>query len=96
MPPSKPTLLSLAASISEAAQAITTYLEDHGHPAPSFSETGLDTYPKDPKLTGLRFQLIDAASDMRHLALGPADFNFLQPLFVRASGASGQQTVLQS
>lgn len=78
----EPTLASLAASISDAANAITKYLADNGHPAPSFQEEGLERYPKDPQLMGLRFQLIEATSDLYHMALGPEDMAFMQPLFV--------------
>lgn len=78
----EPTLASLAASISDAANAIAKHLEDNGHPAPSFQEEGLERYPKDPQLMGLRFQLIEATSDLYHMALGPEDMAFMQPLFV--------------
>jgi hypothetical protein len=83
MTSSEPTLNSLAASICEAAKSITAYLEENGHTTPSFNEGGLENYPRDPKLMGLRFQLIEATSDLHHLALGPAEFSFLQPFFVR-------------
>ncbi|KAF7548437.1 hypothetical protein G7Z17_g7058 [Cylindrodendrum hubeiense] len=76
----EPTLTSLAASISDAAKGITKYLEDNGHPAPSFQESGLERYPKDPQLLGLQFQLIEATSDLYHLALGPEMMVFMQPI----------------
>lgn len=82
---SEPTLNCLAAAISETTKALTAYLEQNGHSTPSFEEGGLEQYPKDAMVTGLRFQLLEAASDLYHLALGPADMGFLQPLFVSIS-----------
>ncbi|KAL6406909.1 hypothetical protein AUP68_09723 [Ilyonectria robusta] len=78
---SEATINCLAEAISETAKALTAYLEQNGHSAPSFEEGGLEQYPKNELVTGLRFQLLEAASDLYHLALGPADMGFLQPLF---------------
>ena len=79
---SKVVFLGLAQSIYEASQGVADFLDDNGFEAPSFEEGGLEHYPKNPQFSNLRFKLIDAVSDLYHLALGPADMGFLQPLFV--------------
>ncbi|KAI5464393.1 putative O-methyltransferase [Mariannaea sp. PMI_226] len=82
MTSNNPSLASLAATISEAATALTALLDKNGLPAPSFAEDGLEDYPKLPELMGPRLQLLDAAADMFRLALGPNDFSFMNPLFL--------------
>ncbi|KAH7208524.1 O-methyltransferase-domain-containing protein [Fusarium oxysporum] len=75
-----PSLESLAATISETANALSAKLKESACPAPSFAEDGLVEYPKLPELNGLRFQLIDAAADLYRLALGPTDNSMFAPL----------------
>ncbi|EMT74665.1 Sterigmatocystin 8-O-methyltransferase [Fusarium odoratissimum] len=77
-----PSLESLAATISETANALSAKLKESACPAPSFAEDGLVEYPKLPELNGLRFQLIDAAADLYRLALGPTDNSMFAPLHV--------------
>lgn len=77
-----PTLKGLAATISQAANAITSYLDAHNAPAPSFTEDSPAEYPSVPKVQGPRLQLIEALSDMMFLAMGPAEFCFMKPVFV--------------
>ena len=77
-----PSLESLAATISETANALSSKLKDSGLPPPSFAEDGLVEYPNVPELIGLRFQLIDAAADLYRLALGPTDNSIFAPLHV--------------
>ncbi|KAH7121576.1 O-methyltransferase-domain-containing protein [Dactylonectria macrodidyma] len=77
---SQPTLLSLAALISDSTRAITSHLNENGHALPSFEEDGLKRYPHDPELRRLRLQLVEAASDLYQLAVGAADMCFLQPM----------------
>lgn len=76
------TLKSLAATISETTDAISSVLESNNHPQPSFSEDGPLDYPKHPELAGLRFKLVDATLDMYRLAMGPSDMAFAHPLYV--------------
>ncbi|KAK2923172.1 Winged helix-like DNA-binding domain superfamily [Fusarium oxysporum f. sp. vasinfectum] len=75
-----PSLESLAATVSETANALSAKLKESACPAPSFAEDGLVEYPKLPELNGLRFQLIDAAADLYRLALGPTDNSMFAPL----------------
>ncbi|KAH6876328.1 S-adenosyl-L-methionine-dependent methyltransferase [Thelonectria olida] len=77
-----PSLTSLAEAISQASSALASKLEQDGHAAPSFTEDGLAEYPKSPEILGLRMQLLDAATDMYRLALGPTDASFLGPIFL--------------
>ncbi|KAK0614953.1 O-methyltransferase-domain-containing protein [Bombardia bombarda] len=80
------TLESLAAAVSQAAKAITSYLNAHSLTLPSFSEDGPADYPKAPELSEARFQLLESLMDMTHLALGPTDFSLTQPLFANHDG----------
>jgi hypothetical protein len=81
----QPTLVGLAATITETAQAITRHLEANSLPIPSFAENGPAAYPPAPEILGPRFQLLEALTDMFHLAMGPSDLTFMQPLLVSFS-----------
>lgn len=76
------TLKSLAATISEAADAISSALESNNHPQPSFAQDGPIDYPKEAGIAALRPKLIDATLDLYRLAMGPTDLAFSQPLHV--------------
>lgn len=80
---SNPTLNSLAETIAQAANTITSYLEFNNLPAPSFSENGPASYPMAPEVQDARLQLLGALSDMTHLTMGPESFSILQPIYVR-------------
>jgi len=82
MPEDQPTLDSLAATISQAAQVITSYHDANGLFAPSFAEDSPFSYPQVPEIINARTQLIDATFDLHQLILGASDGIFLQPLFV--------------
>ncbi|SPO05440.1 related to sterigmatocystin 8-O-methyltransferase precursor [Cephalotrichum gorgonifer] len=86
MAEANPTLTELAATISEAAQALTSYLEANNLPAPSFAEDGPADYPKAPEVIGARFQLLGALHDLVHLAMGPTEYPFIQPIYWNHDG----------
>ena len=77
-----PTLKNLAATISQTANAITSYLDAQNAPTPSFAEDSPVEYPSVPEVQGPRLQLIEALSDMILLAMGPAEFCFMKPVYV--------------
>lgn len=81
---SEPTLNGLAATITEAAKAITCYLEANGLPTPSFAEDSPPGYPRVPDVAIPRLNLINALFELQHLILGPFDDIFTTPLFVCA------------
>lgn len=77
-----PTLKVLAETISQTAKAITSYLDAHDIPTPSFAEDSPTDYPSVPEVQGPRLKLIEALSDMMLLAMGPTDFCFMKPIYV--------------
>jgi hypothetical protein len=85
MAESGPTLNGLAAAITQAASAISSYIEEHKLPAPSFAENGPEKYPRAPEVQFARLQLLDAATDLLHLAMGPESYSLMYPIFVSRS-----------
>ena len=71
MASSGPTLEELSAQISSSVAAITAYLKNNGGKAPTFAADGLHEYPPAPEIMGPRLALIEAASDLVQLAMGP-------------------------
>ncbi|KAF4989556.1 hypothetical protein F66182_16642 [Fusarium sp. NRRL 66182] len=78
-----PNFESLAATISESSDAITSFLKSRNLPTPSFDENGPADIPKDPEVQGARLQLLGALTDMLHLAMGPAFYSLFSPVWVR-------------
>lgn len=85
MTESGPTLNSLAAVITQATSTISSYIDENKLPAPSFAENGPQTYPMAPEVQFARLQLLDAATDLLHLAMGPANYSLMYPVFVSKS-----------
>ena len=78
-----PNFESLVATISESSSAITSFLSSNKLPTPSFDENGPVGLPPDPEVQGARLQLLGALTDMLHLAMGPAFYSLLSPVWVR-------------
>jgi len=71
-----PTLKDLATIINKSVSLIDTCFENSSLPKPSFSIDGLRKWDH-PELQGAqesRIALIDAATDLLHLALGPNEY----------------------
>ena len=64
----------LSAQISENVASIMGFLRTNGHPEPSFAVDGPPSYPNVPEIMGPRAALVQAASDLLHLALGPDQY----------------------
>ncbi|GAM42008.1 O-methyltransferase [Talaromyces pinophilus] len=73
MAESGPTFNSLAAAITQATSTISSYIDEHKLPAPSFAENGPEIYPMAPEVQFARLELLDAATDLLHLALNNHD-----------------------
>lgn len=82
MPESDPTLNGLAAAITQAASTISSYIDEHKLPAPSFAEDGPERYPMAPEVQIARLQLMESATDLLHLAMGPESYSLMHPVFV--------------
>ena len=77
---SGPTLNGLAATITQAASTISSYLDKHKLPAPSFAEDGLERYPMAPEVQLARLKLLESATDLLHLAMGPESYSLMNPV----------------
>ncbi|OAA66910.1 O-methyltransferase, family 2 [Niveomyces insectorum RCEF 264] len=77
----QPTLQSLAQKITEATNALASYLAANDLPAPSFDENGPEDHPKAPEFQIVRGQLLDAMTDLHHLVSGPTDYASLTACF---------------
>lgn len=76
------TLGSLLAKVTELTTALTSHLESDGLPSVSFAADSKAEYALGPELTGARMKLIEALTDMLHLAKGGKDFIFMESLTV--------------
>lgn len=85
MAESSPTLNGLAAAITKAASTISSYIDEHKLPAPSFAEDGPERYPTAPEVQLARLQLLESATDLLHLAMGPESYSLMSPVFVSTS-----------
>ncbi|KAF2402081.1 S-adenosyl-L-methionine-dependent methyltransferase [Trichodelitschia bisporula] len=73
MPPSE--LTTLASRISALTTELTTLLTAANAPSPSLTSlTAPETYPPDEAAQATRLALIDAATQLRDLAIGPAEW----------------------
>ena len=80
----EPSLESLAETIGQLSKTITSYLSLNGFAQPSFAIDAPPSYPPAPEVQGPRLMLIQALTDMLHLAYGSNDFLFQHTsLFVR-------------
>ena len=77
-------LLDLTAKITANARAIEDYLQNNGHNPPSFVDQGQLGYPLAPELIELQETLLATATDLIHLACGPAIFYRVTALGVSA------------
>ena len=75
-------LASLAAKVVELTNTLTAYLESNGLPSVTFAADSEAEYALESELTGPRMKLIEALTDMLHLAKGGKDFIFMESLTV--------------
>jgi hypothetical protein len=93
---SNPTIVELAEQIKLAATTIDGFLKEHSHDTPSFLASSPVDYPDSPELMGLRASLIQGATDILHLALGPLGFVRYQALTVCISRVEKQESVMRT
>jgi hypothetical protein len=79
-----PSLPDLASAISLQVSTITKFLRDSGFLQPSFDVGGgrEREFPANPEIEQAYMGLIESASDLLHLALGPKRYMALVPLYV--------------
>lgn len=75
-------LVDLATKIGELTATINSYLKENNLPGPSFKKDAPLRLPNAPEVQGARFELVEAALDLYHLAAGPADYLFWQSKLV--------------
>lgn len=82
---SQPTLVELAAKVTELSETFTKYLKENNVPAPTFAADSPTSY-KDlgPEVFTLRQTLIDTLQDMWILTQGPSEsvFNYVHSVRV--------------
>lgn len=85
-----PSLEELASAISSQASTITKFLQNNGMPQPSFTVDGgrKREFPDNPEIEQAYMGLIESASDLLHLALGPKKYMTFMPLYVSYSLSS--------
>lgn len=73
--PSSVSLEQLASTISSATSTITKFLQDNGHPQPSFAADSPTDFPAEAPLevATARIDLLTAARQLQFLALWPKD-----------------------
>jgi len=70
-----PSLKELASTISSQISIIDDFLEKNALPQPSFAPYGLRNWEgADGQVQAARMHLIEAATDILHLAMGPSDY----------------------
>jgi 6-hydroxytryprostatin B O-methyltransferase len=69
-------LQELAAAITSQVSTITQYLEKNGLPQPSFAVEGPRSreFSDNPEIEKAYMELVESASDLLHLALGPEKY----------------------
>jgi 6-hydroxytryprostatin B O-methyltransferase len=79
-----PSLLELASAITSQVSIINEFLQNNGLPQPSFAVDGLRTreFPENPEIQQAYMELVESASDLLHLALGPENYVASVPLQV--------------
>lgn len=77
------TLESLAAKVGELTNAVTSCMKSLGLPPVSFAAGSSAEYPMAMELTGPRSKLVEALTDMLHLAKGGKDVILYDSLAVR-------------
>jgi 6-hydroxytryprostatin B O-methyltransferase len=77
-----PSLKDLAALISAQSSKISDFVEKNDLPQLSFAVDGLRdrSFNGDLEAQGARVALIEAATDILHLAIGPEDYMKYQPI----------------
>jgi hypothetical protein len=78
-----PSLKELALTITSQVSTINNFLEKNALPQPSFAVDGPASLPEDLEVQSARLALIEAATDMLHLAMGPLDYMRWQPLTLK-------------
>ncbi|KAL7943599.1 O-methyltransferase domain-containing protein [Trichoderma barbatum] len=80
------TLEGLAVRVLNLTTALTTALQEHNSPQPSFSRDAPDFLSPAPEVQGPRLQLVETLTKMLHLATGPTEYLIQQCLFPNADG----------
>lgn len=75
----QPSLQETVDLIASTAKEIQHHLAEIGENAPSFASDGLmgwpsDSQPNDPLMERLRSELVQCATDLLHLAIGPNQY----------------------
>lgn len=71
---SPPSIISLAATISEATAIVNEYFESHNLPVPSFDISGparISIPPNEKEVSKAYTDVLSATMELHHLMLGP-------------------------
>jgi hypothetical protein len=82
---SQPTLLELAAKVTELSQTLTNYLKENDVPAPTFAADSPTSYSNlSPEMFMTRQILTDTLMDMWYLTQGPSEsiFNYVHSVCI--------------
>lgn len=79
-----PSLQELASAISSQVSTITKFLQSYGLPQPSFAVGGSREreFRENLEIEQAYMELVESASDLLHLALGPKKYMTIIPLSV--------------
>lgn len=79
-------LETLGATIADLSKTLASRLQEGSYPKPSFAADSPPGFPPKAEIQGPRLQLIEALTDLLHLATGAGDYLFLHGgLFVSIS-----------
>lgn len=80
-------LTSLSQEISSKVAELTNLLNSGSHPIPSLKADSPSDYPSNAEINTARYAIIDAATTLMNLAMGPREFIFSQALCPKADMA---------
>jgi hypothetical protein len=91
-----PSLKELASAISFQSSIVNEFLEKNPLPQPSFAPYGLRNWEDaDGEVQAARMQLIEAATDILHLAMGPSEYIKFNALTARSHSSLGVPEIFQ-
>lgn len=91
-----PSLKELASAISSQSSIVNEFLEKNALPQPSFAPYGLRNWEDaDGEVQAARMQLIEAATDILHLAMGPSEYIKFNALTARPHSSLGVPEIFQ-
>jgi hypothetical protein len=85
MAETQPTLVSLAAKITELSETLSSYLRENNIPAPTFAADSPTSYANlSPEIFMTRQVLLDTLMDLWYLTQGPSEsiFNYVHTVSI--------------